>query len=162
MNFWSWRICRKKCNILSAQRTESNEIYFFSAACTSKKILLRLVSVRAERVHAPGCMTQRNDFISLELEKRKTNGKQEENQSGSSQNGQPKRQRTPCGGAGTAHHPDLGDQLYALRHERHHQPSHPGDRRLQAQPPEAAVHHVPDEAPGGQAYQERQRGGRRP
>ena len=46
-----------------------------------EKILLRLVSVRAERVHTPGCMTQRNDFISLELEKRKTNGKQEENQS---------------------------------------------------------------------------------
>ena len=55
--------------------------FIFSAACTSKKILLRLVSVRAERVHAPGCMTQRNDFISLELEKRKTNGKKEENPS---------------------------------------------------------------------------------
>ena len=55
--------------------------FIFLAACTSKKILLRLVSVRAERVQAPGCMTQRNDFISLELEKRKTNGKQEENQS---------------------------------------------------------------------------------
>ena len=28
---------------------------FFPVACTSEKILLRRVSVRAQRVHAPGC-----------------------------------------------------------------------------------------------------------
>ena len=46
--------------------------------------------------------------------------------------------------AGAAHHRYPGRELYALRHERHRLPGHPGDRRLQALPPQAAVHHVQD------------------
>ena len=36
---------------------------FFPAACTSEKILLRRVSVRAQRVHAPGCNLRQNACI---------------------------------------------------------------------------------------------------
>ena len=62
-----------------------------------------------------------------------------------------------CGG--TAHHRHAGRELYALRHVGHRQPRHPGDRRLQALPPKAAVHHVQNGPADRQPHQERQHRG---
>ena len=66
-----------------------------------------------------------------------------------------------CGGRWwSSPSPDtLDEQLYALRHERHRLPGHSGDRRLQALPPEAAVHHVQDGAAERRAHQVRQHRG---
>ena len=47
---------------------------------------------------------------------------------------------------GAAHYRNPGRKLYALCHERHRFPGHPGNRRLQALSPETAVHHVQDGA----------------
>ncbi|CAN4034650.1 HTH-type transcriptional regulator sinR, partial [Dysosmobacter welbionis] len=50
-------------------------------------------------------------------------------------------------------------QLHALRHERHCLPGHSGDRRVQALPPQAAVHHVQDGSADGSPDQVRQHRG---
>ncbi len=55
--------------------------------------------------------------------------------------------------AGGSHYPYAGNQLYALRHERHRQPRAAGDRRLQAGAPQAAVHHVRDGSAQGRTHQ---------
>ncbi len=68
------------------------------------------------------------------MPKKKTTGKQKA--------GRPERDGAAGRGAGAAHHQHAGDQLYALRHDRHRLARHSGDRRLQALPPQAAVHHV--------------------
>ena len=62
-------------------------------------------------------------------------------------------------GAGISHHRYAGNQLYALRDERHRLPRAAGDRRLQARPPQAAVHDVRDGPAQGQPHQSRQHRG---